>query len=205
MTYLTRRLLRFAAFLLAAALAAVPTVRAQAGPTADRPTRLSVFAGINGTYVGMYNGRNAGATAGVDLEIFHFFGFQPAIELRGTYPVSDGSVVALKNGMGGIRLEKHYGRLHPYGDFLFGRGELNYQDGGLLSKDGSTIYLQSLSNVYSPGAGVDIDLTTHFSIKADAQFQHYNSPITTSGSEWATVATGAVVYRFGLRGYRRGR
>jgi len=197
-----RIFLRSTVFLIAAAVASSLEAHAQARPTAERTTRLSVFAGATGTETGLYNGRNAGITAGVDLEVRRFFGLQPAIEVRGSYPVSDGNSVALKNGLGGLRVEKSLGRIHPYGAVFFGRGELNYQNGGLLSKDGSTIYLQSLSNVYSGGGGVDLDLTTHFGVKVDVQMQHYNSPITNSGSEWAKSATIGVVYRLALGGYR---
>lgn len=175
---------------------------AQARPTADRPTRFSVFAGATGTYTGLYDGRNVGITAGADLELHRFFGFQPAIELRATYPFSDGNSVALKNALGGLRLEKSLGRIHPYGNLLVGRGELNYQNGGLLSKDGSTVYIQSLSNVYDAGGGADLDLTSHFGIKFDVQLQRYGSPITDTGTEWAKAATIGVVYRLRLKGYR---
>jgi hypothetical protein len=201
LTHPTRLLLRSAAFLLTAVFA-VPGALAQAHPTADRTTRLSVFAGATGTEVGLYTGHNAGVTAGADLEVYHFLGLQPAIEVRGTYPVSGGAVLALRNAMGGLRLEKHYGRIHPYGDFLFGRGEQKYQGGGVINTTGSTIYLQSLSNVYSPGGGAELDLTRHFALKLDAQFQHYNSPVTESGSEWAKAGTIGVTYRIGLGGYR---
>lgn len=188
--------------MLSAALAA-PLAQAQANPTAEQPTRLSFFAGATGTHTGLYASRNAGITAGVDIEVYHFFGFHPAIEIRGTYPVADGDSVALKNILGGIRLEKTYARrLHPYGDFLFGRGELDYQNGGLLDRTGSTFYLESLSSVWSPGGGIDLDLTRRFALKLDVQAQRYSSPITHSGSEWATAGTVGVTYRLGSRSYR---
>jgi putative salt-induced outer membrane protein YdiY len=74
----------------------------------------------------------------------------------------------------------------------------------LYSRDGTLIYLESLSNVYSPGGGVDVDLTRHFALKVDAQLQHYNSPISSTGSEWAKAGTIGVVYRLGFKGYRYG-
>jgi hypothetical protein len=199
-THPTRTLIRSAAALLVGALASPLAALAQAHPTAEANSRLSFFAGANGANTGLYNGKNAGITAGADLEVFHLFGLHPAIELRGTYPFSDGSSVALKNAMAGLRLEKRFGPVHPYADFLFGRGELNYQNGGLLSKDGSTYYLQSLSNVWSPGGGAEVDVTRRFALRLDVQLQHYNSPITNSGTEWATSATVGVTYRLRSRG-----
>lgn len=173
---------------------------AQAHPTAESASRVSFFGGVTGTETGLYNSQNGGITAGVDVEVFHLFGFHPALEARGTYPIADGNAVAIKNALGGLRLEKRWGPVHPYGDFLFGRAELDYQNGGLLSKDGTTYYIQSLTNVWSPGGGAELDLTRHFAVRLDVQLQHYSSPITQSGSEWSTAGTIGVTYRLTHRG-----
>jgi hypothetical protein len=197
-----RRALLCSAFLWSAALSG--PAGAQARPTAGLGSRISFFGGATGTLTGLYAGRDAGITAGVDVEAFRLFGLHPAVEVRGTYPFWDDGIVNLRNVMGGLRVEKRFGVVHPYGDFLYGRGELNYPGGGLYSRDGTLIYLESLSNVYSPGGGVDVDLTRHFALKVDAQLQHYNSPISSTGSEWAKAGTIGVVYRLGFKGYRYG-
>lgn len=184
-----------AATLLLFALVSVSSARAQASPTATQGLQLSVFAGATGTETGLLQGRNLGITAGVDLGFGRFFGLHPAAEIRGTYPIDSGDIVGEQNVLGGLRLDKAYGRFRPYGDFLYGRGELNYQGIGVLNPSGTLFYLQSFSNVMSPGAGVDIDLTPHFAVKADAQFQHYKVPVTTSGTLWSTAVTVGVVYR----------
>ena len=81
--------------------------------------------------------------------------------------------------MGGLRLDFLLGRrLHPYGDFLFGRGEMKYAAGGYNFSDYT--YLVSTTYIYSPGAGFDFDLSSHFAIKVDGQYQIWDGP-TASG------------------------
>jgi hypothetical protein len=191
-----------AATLLCIAFAASSAAHAQADATAVQGLYLSAFGGATGTFTGLTpsysndQGRNLGITAGVDLGIRSFFHLHPAVEIRGTFPVDSGSVAGFKNVLGGVRVEKTFGRIHPYADFLFGRGEINYQGAGYLNPAGTLYYIQSLSNVYSFGGGADFDITQHYAFKADFQMQHYNVPVTTSGSLYTKAVTAAVVYRF---------
>jgi hypothetical protein len=91
--------------------------------------------------------------------------------------------------------------MHPSGDLLFGRGEMNYNSGYFY---GNYEYDLTTTWVYSPGGGVDFDLGEHFGVKADGQFQKWGSAPTASGNVYSKVVTVAVVYRFNFNrgGYR---
>jgi hypothetical protein len=169
------------------------TAWGQAMPTASQGSNLSVFAGVTGVYTGIDQGKNLGITAGADYSIHGFFGFRPAIEVRGTYPLHDGTVDDQKSILGGVRLERPIRRFHPYGDFLVGRGEIDYVTPLVI---GFSEYIRTASTVYSPGAGFEYDLTPHFAFRADAQDQHWDTPVNNSGSAWAKQGTLAVTYKF---------
>lgn len=188
---------------IAAALFAPLAVLAQSTPTASRAFDPSAFLGISGAYTGLNGGRNLGITAGVDLGFHPFFGVLPAIELRGTYPAASGTIAGEESFEGGLRVQKRYHRIRPYADILFGRGQLNYQNGGYIVPAQDFRYLQSTTNVISPGFGFETDITDHFALLLDGQYQHWGVPFTPNGSGTASsaiyskVGTVGVVYRFG--------
>jgi hypothetical protein len=166
---------------------------AQARPTATQPLRLSVFGGATGADVGLAATRNLGATAGIDAGFGSFFGLQPAIELRGT-DAADGHVVSSeKNALIGIRIAHSFGRIQPYVDVLYGRGILYYGNGYLTP---TSIYTYTSGNILSPGAGIDLALTEHFSVKIDEQYQRVATPVTASHVIYITPLTFGVVYHF---------
>jgi len=171
---------------------------AQSSPTASKLLEISTFGGITGTYTGLSGGRNLGITAGVDIGVRpSFFGFRPYFEGRGTYPMDGGHIDAQKDALGGVRMQRTVlPSLRVYGDFLFGRGEIDYQNGGYPSPSGNYLFLRSTSNVVSPGVGAEYQLTKNFSGLVDAQFQHWDTPAKPSGSLWATPITVGVRYRF---------
>jgi opacity protein-like surface antigen len=179
------------------ALVACSLIHAQAMPAADKPFSLSAFGGANGTFTGLSGGKNLGITAGGDIGFRPYRSFYPSVEVRGTYPVHDGSVDSQENILGGFKVERYYGNFRPYVDVFYGRGKIDYKNGGYPNPAGTLLYLDSLSNVYAAGGGVDFTLTGHFALKLDAQYQHYGTPVTTSGSIYATALTIGVVYRFG--------
>ncbi len=183
----------------------VPTLAGQASPTATRTLQISAFGGLSGTDTGLFSGRNLGITAGVDLGFRPFHTFYPSLEVRGTYPVSKGNVDSERNILSGIKISKRYGRFHPYGDFLVGRGQINYGNGGYAAPDFQSyyVYVQSVSNVFSPGAGLDLQLDRQFSVKVDGQFQRYSSPVTDSGHLYSKSLTVGIVYRFAFDRKRR--
>jgi len=182
--------------LLYVSLAACSIAGAQAFPTATQPLQFSAFGTATGTYTGLSGGKNLGITAGVDLGFMPFHRFYPTVEARGTYPVDDGKIDAQENILVGIKMARFYGRYHPYADFLYGRGKITYQNGGYPNPAGTLLYLDSVSNVFSYGGGLDLDITDQVSLKVDAQFQQYASPVTTSGHLFSKPLSVGLVYRF---------
>lgn len=198
----------FRLFLCSVALAAsalTTKAGAQAAPTANREIRLSAFAGVNGTFTGLEGGKNAGLTAGADLGIRPYFSLEPSIEVRGTYPVHDGTIDAQRNILAGLKISKRFGPFHPYGDILFGRGEIDFQGNGYSDPSGLFRYFKTVSAVLAPGGGVDLDVSPHFSLKADASFPRYATPVTASGHVFATSVTGGIVYHFNVGLFPSGR
>lgn len=192
------RLRNFVLNLAAAVALTTANAHAQsAQPTASKLLEISSFGGLNGTYTGLSGGRNIGITAGVDVGIRSFHGFRPFLEGRGTYPIDGGHIDRQKNALGGVRVE-HYllPSLRVYGDFLLGRGEIDYENGGYPSPDRQYLILTSTSDVYSPGAGAEYRLTEHVSGLLDVQFQRYDTPATASGSLWSKAIMVGARYRF---------
>ena len=182
--------------LLLAAFSSATAARAQVAlPTATRTLQLSAFGAVSGVYTGLGGGKNFGVVAGVDLGLPPWRSMRPTLEVRGLYPADHGLVDSQKDILAGLRTDfllNH--RLRPYGDFLFGRGEMNYGINGYLY--GNAIYIQTTTNVYSPGGGFDYDLSDHLSVKVDAQYQRWGNTPTPSGNIWAKVGTVGIVYRF---------
>src|ERR1035438_2530263 len=155
--------------LLLATISGWRVAAAQALPTAAQPLQLSAFGGVSGVFTGLAGGKNFSITAGGDLGLPVWHGLRPVVEIRGTYPMDRGLVVAQKDALGGLKVNFLLGRrIHPYGDFLAGRGEMDFRLGYIF---GNTIYDVTTTWVYSPGAGFDYDLTDRLSLKVDAQLQ----------------------------------
>lgn len=175
---------------------------AQSAPTASRMFEPSAFVGLTGTYTGLESSRNLGVTAGVDIGFHPLFGLLPSIEARGTFPLASGTIVGERDALFGLRVQKRYNRVRPYADILFGRGELKYQSGGFIVPAQNFLYIESTSNVISPGVGVELDLTPHFAAVIDGQLEHWNIPFSTGtnpaspGSLYSKAGTIGVVYRF---------
>lgn len=185
-----------AAVLLFFTLAIASVAGAQAFPTATQPLQLSAFGAATGTWTGLGGGHNLGITAGLDVGWRPFYGFYPAIEGRGTYPVDGGQVDSQKNALAGFRAARFYGRYHPYGDFLIGRDKVIYQNNGYPNTSGTLLYIDSVSNVFSYGGGLDLTLSDRLSLKVDAQIQRYGVPVNASGHIYSKPVSVGVVYRF---------
>jgi hypothetical protein len=175
---------------------AAVAAHAQATPAYVQPWELSAFGGVTGTYTGLSGGKNLGITAGVDLRAYTFRRYMFSGELRGTYPIDAGTIDSQKNALGGLKVGRDFGRIHPYADILAGRGLIDYQGTGYINPSQTLIYTSSPSTVISPGAGVDLDLEDQLALKLDAQFQHWDTPVTASGSLYAKALTAGIVYRF---------
>jgi hypothetical protein len=120
---------------------------------------------------------------------------RPVVEVRGTYPTDHGQVDSQKSILGGLRVDFLLDRrLHPYGDFFFGRGEMHYWEFGYFYQN--YIYALTTTYVYSPGVGFDYDLGDHFGIKVDGQYQRWSNAPSASGLIYSKVGTVGLVYRF---------
>jgi hypothetical protein len=189
--------------LLLATMTRAHFVNAQsAHPTAARDLQLSAFGGVTGVYTGLSGGKNFSITAGVDLGLPAWHSIRPSFEVRGTYPTDRGLVDSQKSVEGGLRVDfllNH--RIHPYADFLFGRGQMNYyQD---QYRFNNAVYSLTTTYIDAAGAGFDYDLSDHLALKVDAQGVRWGSAPTTSGTIYSTAGTLGVVYRFGFGGPRR--
>ena len=91
-------------------------------------------------------------------------------------------------------MEYPLGKFHPYADFLIGRGQIDYHSPGFIF--GNTLYISTNTVVYSPGVGVDYNFTHNLALKADAQFQHWSTPVIASGTIYPVALTFGVVYNF---------
>jgi hypothetical protein len=167
---------------------------AQVAPTATQQLQLSAFAGGTGTFTGLEGGKNLDITAGADLTFLRFRLVRPSIEVRGTYPIDKGTISSQKSILAGPKVEHPFGPLHPYVDFLVGRGEIDYGMGGFPV--GDILYLSSTSTIYSPGGGLDYNFTRRIDLKADLQYQHWDAPVVASGVIHPVAVTLGVVYRF---------
>jgi hypothetical protein len=155
---------------------------------------LSGFGGLSGVYTGLSGGKNLGITAGIDLALPEFKRIRPAIEFRGTYPIDKGTIASERSVLGGLKVNFLLGRrFQPYGDFLFGRGQINYSTGYYYQ---NFDYVLTTGYVYSPGAGVDFQLSDHFRAKVDVQYQRFDSTPTASGTVYSTQGTVGLVYVF---------
>jgi opacity protein-like surface antigen len=167
---------------------------AQAAPAGTQQLQISAFVAGTGTFTGLEGGKNLGITAGADLTFLRFRRFRPSFEARGTYPINKGHISSQKNFLLGPKVEYPLGRFHPYADFLIGRGQIDYHAPGFVF--GNILYINSNTLVYSPGVGLDSNLTHNLAIKADVQFEHWNTPVTASGTIHSTALTLGVVYSF---------
>lgn len=163
--------------------------------TAVRPMQLSAFGAVTGDFTGLAGGKNFGITAGGDLGLPPWRGIRPTIEVRGTYPTDHGLVDSQKDLLAGLKVEfllNH--RLRPYGDFLFGRGQMNYESYGYVF--GNNIYSLTTTYIDSPGAGFDYQFSEHLAIKVDGQFERWGSAPTPSGTIYSKVGSAGLVYYF---------
>jgi hypothetical protein len=181
--------------LLLAMISGARTVQAQGSmPTATRQLQLSAFGAVSGVYTGLAGGKNFSITAGGDLGLPPWRGIRPAIEVRGSFPTDHGLVDSQKSILGGLKVDfllSH--RLRPYGDVLFGRGQINYGLGYIF---GNNIYSLTTTYVDAAGGGFDYMLSDHIAIKVDGQFERWGSAPTPSGTIYSKLGSAGIVYYF---------
>ncbi len=167
---------------------------AQSSATAVQQLGLSAFGAATGNWTNISGGRNLGLTAGGDLSFLTFRRFRPVLEVRGTLPFYEGRIDHQKSILGGLKVERAVGRYHPYVNFLIGRGVIDFQNGGHFNN--GFLYLSTVSTVYSPGLGLDYDVSRNWSAKVDFQYQHWDTPAVDSGVINPRLLSIGAVYHF---------
>jgi hypothetical protein len=136
-----------------------------------------------------------GGTAGVDIGPIPKFPLRTALE--GRFTITGGGAHGLQyhSYVFGPRAEVKVSRLHPYGNFLIGYGTVSFYNifGSAYPNDNSV--------VYSPGAGVDMDLKGGFQAKVDWQYQFWDlgHAVPHSFTLNPSTISGGFAYRFGPR------
>ena len=153
-----------------------------AKPTADQDIQLSAFGAASGDFTGLSGGKNFSITAGGDLAPAPWHGMRPTLELRGRYPTDHGLIDSQKDVLGGLRLDFLLGhRFRPYGDFLFGRGQMNY---GSPDVPGQLQQLRLLPHHHLHRLRrrrLRLRPHHHLAIKVDAQIERWGAAPTSSG------------------------
>lgn len=178
---------------------------AQAKPTAVRSISPSAFVLVGGSLTGLgadgtptfsNGGKNLLITAGVDVGFYSFGHYTVAAEVRGSFPIDKGKIVAQRAIMGGARVSYESNKpVRPYLDALFGRGQLDYQNGGIAV--GNLLYQQTAGNVFGGGGGIEWDVLRQISFKADAQLQQWSTPVNDRGFARSGQVSIGAAYRFG--------
>ena len=144
-------------------------MHAQSLPTATRGAEITAFGGYSpSTTVDFGPSTRSGFLAGADYTLLPPLHFDPSVEARFTEAHATG--ISEHTFLIGPRVQKDLlnGRLHPYADFLFGRGTIDYHPvlhAGEPSDSGRAL---------SYGGGIDFSVTRHFSLKMDFQQQSWN-------------------------------
>jgi hypothetical protein len=177
----------------------------QAKPTAVRSISPSAFVlvggsrtglGANGTPTFFDSGKNLLVTAGLDVGFYSFGHYMVGAEVRGSFPVNSGKFVGERAILGGARLSYESNKpIRPYIDGLAGRGQMDYQNGGLVQ--GNLLYKQTAGGVFGGGGGVEWDLLRQISLKGDVQLQRWSTPVVSRGFVWSGQVSVGAAYRFG--------
>jgi hypothetical protein len=159
-------LLLFAALLLPGGAIGGSSLYAQSLPTATKTAEINAFGGYTASSPDFNNFAKEGLLLGGNFTIYPFRYFDPSLEIRFTYARS--SSISEHSFLVGPRIQKDYGKLHPYADFLFGDGRIAYHP-VLVPKDPSDGGL-----ALSFGGGLEYDIVHHISLKVDVQEQSFN-------------------------------
>jgi opacity protein-like surface antigen len=172
--------------LACAVFAGSSALMAQATALSSRTLSVSTFAtgGVTNTD---YSLQDHGLTFGTDLT--HYYRLvQPSLEVRST--MTSGSVVRQRTLSAGLKLEKGYRALHPYGDFLVGYGVISFPQNTSFPRDNST--------VWTYGGGVEYQVSRSFLLKADIQQQSWKP-----GVEYSRFTPTLMTVGFSYRPFRR--
>lgn len=178
---------------------------AQAKPTATRSISPSAFVLVGESLTGLTStgtpnfsdgGKNLQITAGLDVGFYSLGHYTLGAEVRGLFPIDQGKIVGERALLGGARVSYESNKpLRPYVDVLFGRGQMDYQQGGMAV--GNLLYKQTAGNVFGAGGGVEWDFMRAISLKADVQLQQWATPVNARGFARGGSASIGAAYRFG--------
>jgi opacity protein-like surface antigen len=188
---------------LSAELIQGPPLKAQALATAQRGAEITAFGGymLSDPDYGYrsYNGEMFGA----NFTVFKHWFVDPSIEVR--YDHTSNAIISEHAFLGGPRVQKDYGRFHPYADFLIGIGTIDYNPAPLFSPNDH----KDSGRNFSIGGGVDYDVTRNFSAKVDFQQQNWNlgpnPPFQATGNYTLSprTLTFGVTYHIPFSGLRK--
>ena len=159
-----------------------PVAYSPATYPADRVDGFSVFGGYS--YLNTdYGVNDKGYMAGADYtHSIHNRFLTPSIEVR--YMGSTGPAITEDSFLGGVKVETHFHRLHPYAGAFIGYGVINYVQ---VNQNDNSI-------AYAFAVGADYNVTHAFAIKVDAQEQFWKLGEASSELTPQTVTFG-VLYR----------
>ena len=159
-----------------------PVASAQATYTADRVDGFSVFGGYSFLNTD-YGVKDQGYMAGADYT--HSIGNRylvPSIEAR--YMGSTGPAITEDSFLGGLKVETHFRRLHPYAGAFVGYGVINYVQ----------VHQNDNSIAYAIAVGADYYVTHSLAVKVDAQEQFWKLGQASNELTPQTLSIG-VLYR----------
>jgi len=185
----------FAAFLIVGCFA-VGTAQAQAGATATRSLGISAFGGatiLKLDYGATYKTYEPGFVVGGDAT--HPLG-PVYLSIEPRFGHTSSSTDSQSYFLGDIKAERAFGpghRFHPYAIGGIGYGAIHFVTG-----------YHDNSVIYAVDGGLDYDVTSHWAVKGDWQYQFWHLGHTSSGMN-PNGFTAAVVYRFNFGSLRTGR
>ena len=145
---------------------------AQANPAAAKIGDISTFVAVSRIWPD-YGGANNGFTFGADYTHYILrLPVVPSLEFR--VKKSSGQAVDETTVGGGIRVERTIKNYRPYATFLVSKGTIHYNFSNPYTPHPTgQPYTQDGSIVYSPGLGLDYDLTYNWAVRADYQFESW--------------------------------
>jgi hypothetical protein len=154
-------------FMLLGGVVGNSSLYAQALPTATKSAEISAFGGYTASAPDFGPLTKTGFTMGADFTLFPHWHFDPSLEAR--YDFAHAPTISEHVFLVGPRVQKDFlhDRVHPYINFLFGVGTIDYHPAN--PKDAS-----DSGRAFSLGGGADFDVTRHISVKADLQQQSWN-------------------------------
>lgn len=158
----------------------------------DRAGEFRIFSGYVRDNNGV-SGVDRSAMVGMELTFQPWLKMDPNVEMRAVYPVKSGDGASEKSVLAGLSFSHTFRRFRPYGDFLYGRGRIEYPKSYEYN---NYVYVNSASNIFSPGGGVDVRLWGRLSLKADFQYQHWHTAAVSGEHVWSEVGSVGLSYRF---------